>query len=82
MESLKEDPELAHVFADIRSSGPSAMERYWNDTELMTKISAKMAALGVAPQAIPVQQTKSLPVRGEHDGSAQASTCAQASLPP
>lgn len=61
MEALKDDPELAHVFEDIRASGPAAMERYWHDTELMSKISQKMSALGVGPAASP-QQSKSLPV--------------------
>ena len=63
MEALKDDPELAHVFEDIKTSGPAAMERYWNDTELMSKISQKMSALGVSPAAPPATQAKSLPVR-------------------
>lgn len=65
MEALKDDPELAHVFEDIKASGPAAMERYWNDTELMTKISQKMSALGVSPVAPAPKQPKSLPVKAD-----------------
>ena len=61
LESLKDDPELAAVFEDIKNCGAAAMERYWNDTELMTKISQKMGALGVGTQ--PSKPTKHIPVR-------------------
>ena len=61
LEALKDDPELAAVFEDIKNSGAAAMERYWNDTDLMTKISQKMGALGVTTQ--PSKPTKHIPVR-------------------
>lgn len=39
---LKDDPELKHVFEDIEKTGPSALQKYWDDTDLMTKIAAKL----------------------------------------
>ena len=61
LEALKDDPELSAVFEDIKNSGAAAMERYWNDTDLMTKISQKMAALGVGAQQS--KPAKHIPVR-------------------
>ena len=49
MMQLKGDPELKPVFDDIEAHGASAMERYWNDTDLMSKIAQKLAALNVGP---------------------------------
>ena len=60
LEALKDDPELAAVFEDIKNCGAAAMERYWNDTDLMTKISQKMGALGVGTQ--PSKAAKHIPV--------------------
>ncbi len=53
MMQLKDDPELKEVFQDIESSGPTAMEKYWNDTDLMSKIAKKMSALNVGPGTPP-----------------------------
>ena len=53
MMELKDDPELKDVFEDIASNGPAAMEKYWNDTDLMSKIAKKMSALNVGPETPP-----------------------------
>ena len=53
MMQLKDDPELKEVFQDIESNGPAAMEKYWNDTDLMSKIAKKMSALNVGPGTPP-----------------------------
>ena len=53
MMQLKDDPELKEVFQDIESNGPPAMEKYWNDTDLMSKIAKKMSALSVSPGTPP-----------------------------
>jgi len=44
LDDLKNDPELAPVFADIKENGMAALEKYWNDEKLMAKISKAMAA--------------------------------------
>lgn len=56
MEQLREDPEFKSMFDDIASSGSSGMDRYWNDADLMTRISKKMAAMGISPTPRPVSQ--------------------------
>jgi hypothetical protein len=74
MEQLREDPEFKSMFDDIASSGSSGMDRYWNDADLMTRISKKMAAMGISPTPRPVSQparqssapSKSLPVTAPH----------------
>ncbi len=62
MEELRADPDLKPVFDDIAASGAAGMEKYWNDGDLMTRISRKMAALGVSPEAAPQPPGKSIPV--------------------
>jgi hypothetical protein len=49
MMQLKDDPELKEMFQDIEVNGPAAMEKYWSDTDLMSKIAKKMSALNVGP---------------------------------
>jgi len=44
LDDLKNDPELAPVFADIKENGMGALEKYWNDEKLMAKISKAMAS--------------------------------------
>ena len=53
MMQLKDDPELKEVFQDIESNGPAAMEKYWDDTDLMSKIAKRMSALNVGPGTPP-----------------------------
>lgn len=47
LQSMQSDPELKHVFDDIKSNGAAAMEKYWNDSELMSKISEKMGGVNL-----------------------------------
>lgn len=62
MEELRADPELKPIFDDIAASGTAAMDKYWNDGDLMSRISSKMTALGVAPDPIaPPAGSKSIP---------------------
>jgi hypothetical protein len=86
MERLRGDPELKQVFDDIAASGTAGMERHWNDAELMSKISRKMADMGIAPEPAPQPPGKTLPVgraytigsrtAGAH-GASSCSACAQ-----
>jgi len=39
LEDLQNDPELKPIFEDIKKNGMSALEKYWDDKELMAKIS-------------------------------------------
>ncbi|KAJ9513358.1 hypothetical protein QJQ45_001393 [Haematococcus lacustris] len=52
-QALKDDPDLKHVFDDVVKIGPSAFQKYWDDVDLMAKISAKMRALQVEPSSAP-----------------------------
>lgn len=45
MNALKDDPELAHIFADIEKNGAMAILKYGNDEELMCKISRAMGGI-------------------------------------
>jgi len=45
IKSLEQDPELASVFEDIKKNGMEAMMKYYQDEELMLKISQKMGGL-------------------------------------
>ena len=56
MMQLKGDPELKPVFDEIEAHGAAAMERYWNDTDLMSKIAQKLAALNIGPATPPGPQ--------------------------
>lgn len=48
LEAMQVDPDLKHVFDDIKANGAGAMEKYWNDSELMSKISEKMGGISLA----------------------------------
>jgi len=45
--SLKDDPELAPIFSEIASGGLGAVQKHWDDAELMAKISKKMEQMRV-----------------------------------
>ncbi|KAF6255784.1 flagellar associated protein [Scenedesmus sp. NREL 46B-D3] len=47
-EALKDDAELAPVFEDVKANGPGALQKYWEDTALMSKISAKLRDMKLA----------------------------------
>jgi len=49
MAKLKEDPEIAKIFEDVAQNGPGAFQKYWDDEDLMAKMSAKMKELGLQP---------------------------------
>ncbi|GBF96449.1 hypothetical protein Rsub_09248 [Raphidocelis subcapitata] len=49
-EALKDDPDLAEVFADVKENGPSVLQKYWDDTDLMSKISARLRAVQISKQ--------------------------------
>ncbi len=66
MEELREDPELKPMFDDIAATGSAGMDRYWNDADLMSRISHKMQQMGIQPPQPPPQPSapsKSIPVR-------------------
>ena len=48
LQAMQTDPDLKHVFDDIKANGAGAMEKYWNDSELMSKISEKMGGINLA----------------------------------
>jgi len=45
MKALEQDPELAGMFAEIKKNGLEAAMQFYQDEELMLKISAKMGGL-------------------------------------
>lgn len=51
MSALRADPELKDMFDDISKRGPEAIDKYWNDMDLMSKISRKMAELRLTSPA-------------------------------
>jgi hypothetical protein len=51
LEELKDDPELAGVFEDIKKNGPGAMMKYWNDPNTLAKLGAKLG--DIQPAAAP-----------------------------
>eukprot|EP00878_Enallax_costatus_P000502 GHUV01000596.1.p1 GENE.GHUV01000596.1~~GHUV01000596.1.p1 ORF type:complete len:328 (+),score=157.40 GHUV01000596.1:205-1188(+) len=42
MKSLKDDPEMGNIFAELESGGPAAMMKYWNDPEVLKKLGGAM----------------------------------------
>lgn len=42
LEDLRNDPALKPIFEDIQKNGMSALEKYWDDEELMAKINKVM----------------------------------------
>jgi len=51
LKGLDQDPELAQVFEDIKKNGLEAAMKYYQDEELMLKISQKMGGLPQELQA-------------------------------
>lgn len=49
LKKLQQDPELAHVFEDIRRNGKDAVEKYYQDQRLMLKISKKLGGSPLYP---------------------------------
>lgn len=42
MNSLKEDPEMSHIFEELQTGGPAAMMKYWNDPAVLKKLGGAM----------------------------------------
>eukprot|EP01026_Neomeris_dumetosa_P001159 TRINITY_DN102887_c0_g1_i2.p1 TRINITY_DN102887_c0_g1~~TRINITY_DN102887_c0_g1_i2.p1 ORF type:complete len:260 (-),score=65.54 TRINITY_DN102887_c0_g1_i2:263-1042(-) len=60
---IGDDPELAAVFEEIKTQGPDALKKYWNNSELLSKISAKMRLQGQPsqpPKPVPADAVKTL----------------------
>ncbi|GFR48770.1 hypothetical protein Agub_g10591 [Astrephomene gubernaculifera] len=56
LSALKDDPELKDMFEDMKNNGAAAFQKYWDDTDLMLKISQKLRALDVNGQAAPAAE--------------------------
>ncbi|GLC70734.1 hypothetical protein PLESTF_001027700 [Pleodorina starrii] len=59
LSALKDDPELQDMFEDMKTNGAAAFQKYWDDTDMMLKISQKLRALDVnrdAGQAAPAAE--------------------------
>ena len=69
--SLKDDPELAPIFSEIASGGLGAVQKHWDDAELMAKISRKMEEMRVAEGGGSVLDAPPTPSHGE-DGEEAA----------
>lgn len=42
MKSLKDDPEMGEIFAELETGGPAAMMKYWNDPAVLQKLGGAM----------------------------------------
>jgi len=51
MKGLENDPDLASVFEDIKKNGMEALMKYYQDEELMLKVSQKMGGVPTEIQA-------------------------------
>jgi len=49
--ALKDDPELKEMFDDIKANGPEALSKYWDDMDMMSKISKKMEEMKLQVEA-------------------------------
>lgn len=50
MKNLKTDPELGPLFEELEGAGPAAMMKYWNDPEVLSKISKAMGGAFELPE--------------------------------
>eukprot|EP01024_Parvocaulis_polyphysoides_P040942 TRINITY_DN373_c0_g1_i1.p1 TRINITY_DN373_c0_g1~~TRINITY_DN373_c0_g1_i1.p1 ORF type:complete len:295 (-),score=62.20 TRINITY_DN373_c0_g1_i1:179-958(-) len=64
---IGEDPELQAIFEEIKTQGPDALKKYWNDSEILTKISAKMRQNNQNAQ--PKQQVPADVVKSLHEAA-------------
>lgn len=78
--ALKDDPELAEVFEDVKANGMGALQKYWNDTDLMSKISSKMRDMAIGRQQ--QQQQEGGEQQQQQDGSAPVTTKHAPAPPP
>jgi len=68
LSKLKEDPELKSVFEEIQSSGPEALSKYWDDTEMLSRIASKMAQLR-PPSSAPAAAAGPKAIESVHDAA-------------
>jgi hypothetical protein len=74
--ALKDDPDLKDVFAEIAAGGLDAVQKHWDNADLMAKISRKMEALGVGdgePSAAAIDAPGTPAREGDGDAAAAAS---------
>jgi len=57
---LENDPELKPIFEDLRKNPEAALQKYYNNEELMRKISAKLG--GIEPIKAQLELTATTPV--------------------
>ena len=62
MSALREDPELKPIFDEIAGEGMDAIDKYWNDMEVMAKIAKRMKEmqLHTQPERVTVTSPSSL----------------------
>eukprot|EP00877_Chromochloris_zofingiensis_P007586 jgi/Chrzof1/3080/Cz12g11010.t1 len=65
--ALKDDEDLKHVFEDIQQNGPTALHKYWEDKDLMSKISQKMRSMKVTEEPTSGIPTKTGPTKPASD---------------
>jgi len=68
MEVLKDDPELKPIFDEIAAKGMDAIEKYWDNMEIMSKISKKMEELNLSQTR---ERSKPSKIKSLHDAAKQ-----------
>ena len=56
MQALAQDPEMKPIFDEIRSEGPKAMMKYYNDPEFLKKMAEKLGPIPTAA-TMPLRST-------------------------
>ena len=81
--SLKDDPELAAVFSEIAAGGIAAVQKHWDDADLMAKISRKMEAMQVGGEGggLAAVDAPCTPGRPGWDAEGEAAAAAAAPAP-
>jgi len=59
--SLREDPELAPMFEEMKTGGMAAMMKYMNDQTFLTKIGEKLGDVPMAASAPPTTAQQAAP---------------------
>ena len=61
MQALAEDPEMKPIFDEIRSEGPKAMMKYYNDPEFLKKMAEKLGPIPTAATMPPPRAPEDMP---------------------
>jgi hypothetical protein len=61
LESLRDDPSIKPVFDDIAANGMTALERWWDDKDVMSKIAARVRE---QTAAVPGTPKEGAPTKG------------------